>query len=121
MGEPALVAEGTSHRSGADALHARTFVSDSRADVKVVDIDVQTLLLRDVGGVLDGRTQNLLDHRSHLLGAEVDGVESLLHAEALDEVEDELGLLRAGALELRLSAELSDFFYCLSHDFFFLI
>ena len=115
--EPALVAERATHRGRADALHARTFVRDRGADVEVVDIDVQALLLREVGGVLDRRAQHLLDHRRHALGGEVDGVERLLDAQALDEVEDELRLLRAGALELRLSAELSDFFYCdLCHD-----
>ena len=59
--EPALVAEGAAHRGRADPLHARAFVRDGGADVEVVDIDVQTLLLRDVGGVLDRRTQDLLD------------------------------------------------------------
>ena len=57
--------------------------------------------------------RHLLDDRSHPLGGEVDGVQRLLHAQALDSVEDELRLLRAGALELRLGAELSNFFYCI--------
>ena len=117
MCEPALVAEGAAHWGRADALHARAFVRDRGADVEVVDVDVQALLLRDVGCVLDRRTQHLLDHRRHALRAEVNGVERLLHAEALDEVQNQLRLLRAGALELRLGAELSDFFYCyLSHN-----
>ncbi len=116
MCEPALVAERAAHWGRADALHAWTFVRDRSADVEVVDIDIQPLLLRDVGCVLDRGTQNLFHYRRHALGAEVNGVECLLDAEALDEIQDKLRLLRAGALKLRFRAELSDFFCCLSHN-----
>ncbi len=109
MCKPALVTERAAHRGRADPLHARAFVRDGGADVEVVDIDVQPLLLRDVGGVLNGRTQNLFDHRRHALGAEVDGIECLLDAQTLDQIKDELRLLRAGALKLRFGAELSGF------------
>ena len=56
--------------------------------------------------------RHLLDHRRHALGGEVDGVERLLHAQALDHVKNQLRLLRAGALKLRFGAELSNFLYC---------
>src|ERR1700733_4395356 len=115
--KPALVAESTSHWGRANTLHARTLVRNCGADVKIVYIDVQALLLRDVGSVLNRRTQDLFDHWRHALGAEVNGVERLLDAEALDHIKNKLRLLRAGALEPRLGTELSDFFYCyLSHN-----
>src|SRR5438270_11203033 len=116
MCESALVAEGAAHRRGADALHTGAFVRDGGADVEVVDIDVESLFLRDVGRVLNRRTEDLFNHRRHTLVAEVNGVERLLDAKALDEIQNQLRLLGAGALELCLGAELSDFFYCVSHN-----
>src|SRR5262249_52406431 len=50
-----LIAIGAAHRGWADALHARTFIGDRARDVEVVDIDIQTPFIADVGGVLDRR------------------------------------------------------------------
>src|SRR5215469_1341413 len=116
VSQPALIAERAAHRGRPNPLHARSLVRHSRLHIQVVDVHVETLLLREIVRVLDRRTQDLLYHRSDALRAEVNRVDRLLHALALDEVQDELRLLRARALELCLSAKLSDFFCCLCHD-----
>ena len=115
--DAALVAERTAHRGRADTLHARAFVRDGGLDVEVVDIDVETLFVGEIRRVLNRRAQHLLDHRRPALVGERDDVDSGLDALALDEVEHELGLLRAAALELCLGAEFgSCWSCCLSHN-----
>ena len=75
-------------------------------DVEVIDVNVETLLLRR--GRPRSEPPNAEPSRSPApaLVGEGDDVDRLLDALALDEVEHELGLLRAGALELCLGAEL---------------
>ena len=58
----------------------RTFVRNRGTNIEVIDIHIEPLLLRYVSCVLDRRTQNLLNHGRHALGAEVNGIERLLDA-----------------------------------------
>ena len=118
MRKPALVTERASHRRGPDALHARPVIRHRSANDQVIHVDIEALLLRGVGRILNGRAQHLLHDRPHPLGGEVNGVERLLHAHALNGVEDQLRLLRAAALKLGFCAELSNFVCCnLRHNF----
>src|SRR5664280_3007380 len=116
--KPALVTERASHWCGPDALHAWSIIRHRSTDIQVIDVNIETLLLRSIGRILYGRAQHLLDDRPHPLGGEVNSIERLLHAHAFDGVENQLRLLRAAALKLGFCAELSNFFCCnLRHSF----
>jgi hypothetical protein len=105
MRDPALIAEGASHRSGTDALHARAFVTERVLDVEIVDVHIQPFFLAHVVGVLNGRAQQLVHVGGDPLVGEGQRVERIFDAAALDHVEHQPRLLRADSGESGLSCE----------------
>src|SRR5438067_2698887 len=103
--DAALIAEGATHRSRANTLHARTFVGDGALDVKIVHVDVEPFFVAQVGSVLNGGTHQLVNVGRDALLGEGQRIERAFDAHALDQVEDEAHLLRRYPLKSCFSSE----------------
>src|ERR1039458_5062241 len=86
VGDTPLIVVGTTHRSRSNTLHARPIVGNGALHVKPAAIDIQTFFRTRVVGILDGRTQQLVQLRSDALLGVQQRVQSLFHPAALDQV-----------------------------------